>query len=186
MTSEDSGVHHVPHSVPHPDCDQSAMDAEPMRLALHRLGLLSDDEEAILTPLTGGIASDIWKVELPHMTVCIKRALHRLKVKADWFVPIERNLYEWLYYEIADRAAPGAARHCRSVPHRRHLLCVANGILPGSRCTRTSRHRGAHIPSHRRNDAHEACACARRREPKEHPQRTERTGPFGPGMCVLR
>ncbi len=85
------------------------MDPEPMRLALRRLGLLREGEEATLTPLTGGIASDIWKVDLPQRTVCIKRALHRLKVKADWFVPVERNLYEWLYYEIAGRAAPGAA-----------------------------------------------------------------------------
>ena len=109
MTSEDSGIHPVPQSAPHIGYVQPAMDAQPMRQALHRLGLLSDEKEATLTPLPGGIASDIWKVELPHATVCIKRALHRLKVKADWFVPIERNLYEWLYYEIADRAAPGAA-----------------------------------------------------------------------------
>jgi len=85
------------------------MDPEPMRLALKRLGLLHDGEQAVLTPLAGGIASDIWKVELPHKTVCIKRALHRLKVKVEWLVPIERNLYEWRYYEIAERAAPGAA-----------------------------------------------------------------------------
>lgn len=85
------------------------MDPEPMRLALIRLGLLQEGEQATLTPLTGGIASDIWKVELSSRTLCIKRALHRLKVKADWFVPIERNLYEWSYLEIADRAAPGSA-----------------------------------------------------------------------------
>lgn len=84
------------------------MDAAPMRTALLRLGLLKEGESAVLTPLTGGIASDIWKVDLPDRTVCIKRALHRLKVKADWFVPIERNLYEWLYLEIAERAAPGS------------------------------------------------------------------------------
>jgi len=74
-----------------------------------RLDLLREGEEAIFTPLTGGIASDIWKVDLPRQTVCIKKALHKLKTKADWFVPIERNLYEWKYYEIADKAAPGAA-----------------------------------------------------------------------------
>jgi tRNA A-37 threonylcarbamoyl transferase component Bud32 len=79
-----------------------------MRQALVRLNLLYEGERATLTPLSGGIASDIWKVDLPKQTVCIKRALHRLKVKADWFVPIERNLYEWKYYEIAGRAAPGA------------------------------------------------------------------------------
>ncbi len=88
---------------------QAPMDPEPMRHALERLGLLQEGETANLTPLTGGVASDIWKVDLPDQTVCIKRALHRLKVKADWFVPIERNLYEWQYYQIADTAAPGAA-----------------------------------------------------------------------------
>ncbi|MBN1152857.1 MAG: phosphotransferase [Dehalococcoidia bacterium] len=85
------------------------MDAEPMRMALRRLGILRQGENVILTPLPGGIASDIWKVELPGRSLCIKRALHRLKVKADWFVPVERNLYEWLYLEIAERAAPGSA-----------------------------------------------------------------------------
>ncbi len=83
-------------------------DPEPMRQALVRLGLLLAGEQAELTPLSGGIASDIWKVDLPGRTVCIKRALHRLKVQADWFVPIERNLYEWKYYEIACCAAPGS------------------------------------------------------------------------------
>jgi fructosamine-3-kinase len=77
-----------------------------MREALIRLGLLAEGEDALFTPLSGGIASDIWKVDLPLRTVCIKRALHRLKVKADWFVPIERNLYEWKYLEIASRAVP--------------------------------------------------------------------------------
>lgn len=80
-----------------------------MRLALQRLGLLHEGEPVALTPLPGGIASDIWKADLRDQTVCIKRALHRLKVTADWFVPIERNLYEWRYYQIADTAAPGAA-----------------------------------------------------------------------------
>ncbi len=80
-----------------------------LREALIRLALLREGEEAIFTPLPGGVASDIWKVDLPEQAVCIKKALHKLKTTADWFVPIERNLYEWKYYEIADKAAPGAA-----------------------------------------------------------------------------
>ena len=109
MTPDDAGIRSDSPAAPQPAYTAPVMDPEPMRLALKRLGLLHEGEEATLTPLTGGIASDIWKVDLPRRTVCVKRALHRLKVKADWFVPIERNQYEWLYYEIADRAAPGAA-----------------------------------------------------------------------------
>jgi tRNA A-37 threonylcarbamoyl transferase component Bud32 len=109
MTADDAGGARPRTGSTESISTSPAMDPEPMRLALRRLGLLQDGEEALLTPLAGGIASDIWKVDLPRRTVCIKRALPKLKVKADWFVPIERNLYEWLYYEIAETAAPGSA-----------------------------------------------------------------------------
>ncbi len=109
MTADDFAARTRPSAIS-PQVPQSPkMDPEPMRLALRRLGLLCEGEEAVLTPLAGGIASDIWKVELPRETVCIKRALHRLKVPVEWLVPIERNLYEWLYYRIADVASPGVA-----------------------------------------------------------------------------
>ena len=46
-----------------------------------------------------GVSSDIWRVSLPDRAgtvhlVCIKRALAKLKVEADWQVPVERNAYE--------------------------------------------------------------------------------------------
>ena len=109
MTAKGKDTQDGPEETADSSWQLPAMDPEPMRLALERLGLLRKGDDALLTPLTGGVASDIWKVDLPDRTVCIKRALHRLKVEADWFVPIERNLYEWRYYEIADAAAPGAA-----------------------------------------------------------------------------
>ncbi|MEC8775007.1 MAG: aminoglycoside phosphotransferase family protein, partial [Pseudomonadota bacterium] len=37
-----------------------------------------------MAPLPGGVSSDIWRVSLPDRTVCIKRALAKLKVEADW------------------------------------------------------------------------------------------------------
>jgi aminoglycoside phosphotransferase (APT) family kinase protein len=77
--------------------------------ALRRLGLLGAGEDApLLTPLTGGVSSDIWRVELPAGAVCVKRALPRLKVAQVWEAPVERNRYEQAYLRAAAAIVPGA------------------------------------------------------------------------------
>ena len=40
---------------------------------------------------------------------CVKRALAKLRVKADWRVPVERNAYEAAWLKDAARLAPGSA-----------------------------------------------------------------------------
>jgi aminoglycoside phosphotransferase (APT) family kinase protein len=59
--------------------------------------------------LSGGVSSDIWRVELPDRLVCVKRALPRLRVAQVWEAPVERNRYERQWLQIAHRAAPSAA-----------------------------------------------------------------------------
>jgi aminoglycoside phosphotransferase (APT) family kinase protein len=59
-------------------------------------------------PLTGGVSSDIWQVDLPLGPVCVKRALPKLRVQADWQAPVERNSYEAQWMRVAAKAAPGA------------------------------------------------------------------------------
>ena len=59
--------------------------------------------------LSGGVSSDIWRVELAGGPVCVKRALPRLRVAQVWEAPIERNRYERQWMQTAGRAAPGAA-----------------------------------------------------------------------------
>jgi aminoglycoside phosphotransferase (APT) family kinase protein len=76
--------------------------------ALRELGLAgSDDIRGV--PLTGGVSSDIWRIDLPQGPVCAKRALAKLRVAADWRAPIERNQYEARWMQVADAAAPGSA-----------------------------------------------------------------------------
>jgi Ser/Thr protein kinase RdoA (MazF antagonist) len=66
-------------------------------------------ERARFTPLTGGVSSDIWRVDLPDgRTICIKRALPKLKVAADWYAPVSRNASEWAWIGFAARHAPAA------------------------------------------------------------------------------
>jgi 5-methylthioribose kinase len=73
---------------------------------LLRTGLLNPGETAKWTSLKGGVSSEIWRVDLPDQTVCVKRALETLKVKADWHAPVERNLYEWEWFNFVYQHFP--------------------------------------------------------------------------------
>lgn len=76
---------------------------------LRRAGLLDFATEPTGEPLTGGVSSDIWRVDVPAGPVCVKRALAQLKVQADWRAPRERSGYEAAWLEIARGIVPTAA-----------------------------------------------------------------------------
>jgi len=63
-----------------------------------------------MQPLTGGVSSDVVRVDLRSGPVCIKRALPRLRVEKAWHVSVERNAYEvsWLraVHDISPQAVP--------------------------------------------------------------------------------
>jgi tRNA A-37 threonylcarbamoyl transferase component Bud32 len=73
------------------------------------MGLAAADEVPGFTALTGGVSSDIWRVELARGPLCIKRALAQLKVAATWHAPIERNASEVGWIEVARKIVPGCA-----------------------------------------------------------------------------
>jgi hypothetical protein len=92
--------------------------------ALRRMGLLAEGATAHGEALTGGVSSDIWRIDLPAgaipggpipggpipgRAVCVKRALAKLRVAADWQAPVDRNLYEARWMRRANQAVPGAA-----------------------------------------------------------------------------
>ncbi|MBM3732547.1 MAG: aminoglycoside phosphotransferase family protein [Acidimicrobiia bacterium] len=70
---------------------------------------MTPGENPLAEPLPGGVASDIWRVDLKRGTVCVKRALAKLKVAADWRAPVERNAFEAAWIETANRIAPRSA-----------------------------------------------------------------------------
>jgi len=76
--------------------------------ALQELGL-AGTEPLVGEPLTGGVSSDIWRIDTSQGPVCAKRALAKLRVAADWRAPIERNQYEARWMQVAQAAAPGSA-----------------------------------------------------------------------------
>lgn len=80
-----------------------------MRRFLEQLGLLSPGQPLPpCRPLTGGVSSDIWLVDLPGEPICIKRALPALKVTADWRVPVERSRYEYAWLQQVSTILPDA------------------------------------------------------------------------------
>lgn len=73
------------------------------------MGLAGARETPIYTPLTGGVSSDIWRVDLESGPICVKRALAKLKVAADWRAPVGRNASEVAWIETANGIAPHSA-----------------------------------------------------------------------------
>ena len=72
------------------------------------MALVSANQSVRLYPLAGGVSSDIYRAELPSGIVCIKRALSKLKVAADWQAPVERNRYEVEWMRVAAAVVPTA------------------------------------------------------------------------------
>ena len=79
-----------------------------IRDALTRMALVSTHQTLRLTPLAGGVSSDIWQAETPGRTFCVKRALAKLKVTADWRAPVGRNRSEVAWFREAAKIVPEA------------------------------------------------------------------------------
>jgi aminoglycoside phosphotransferase (APT) family kinase protein len=87
----------------------AAPEFAPVLAFLRRVGLVGGAHNPRAVPLTGGVSSDIWRVDLPGGPVCVKRALARLRVAQLWEVPTVRNAYERQWMETAAAIVPGSA-----------------------------------------------------------------------------
>lgn len=61
-------------------------------------GFVAPGAAPALERLTGGVSSDVFRLETPDGPVCVKRALATLRVAAVWEAPVERSHFEveWL------------------------------------------------------------------------------------------
>jgi aminoglycoside phosphotransferase (APT) family kinase protein len=76
--------------------------------ALARMRLIAPGEQPRIEALTGGVSSDIWKVQTRERAFAVKRARAKLKVAADWRAPVARNAYEVKWFRAAAAAVPGS------------------------------------------------------------------------------
>jgi aminoglycoside phosphotransferase (APT) family kinase protein len=86
---------------------------EPVLAFLRKHGLAAANEVPPAVALSGGVSSDIWRVDLGSgataRSIVVKRALPRLRVEQLWEVPVERNRYERMWMETANAIIPGVA-----------------------------------------------------------------------------
>jgi aminoglycoside phosphotransferase (APT) family kinase protein len=100
--------------------------------ALAKMGLVSTHSQIEIKALPGGVSSDIYRVDLPSgVTVCVKRALPKLKVAADWRAPISRNRWEAEWLRVAGKITPTAVP--RVLGEVRDAGCFAMEYLPPDR-----------------------------------------------------
>jgi aminoglycoside phosphotransferase (APT) family kinase protein len=93
---------------PEPNLPMTRLDSNEVVDALRRLKLIGDDEAVRLTPLTGGVSSDIHLVEGGRRRFCVKRALAQLNVAVLWEAPVERNAAEAAWMRAVGEWLPHA------------------------------------------------------------------------------
>src|SRR3954453_14997887 len=86
----------------------ASFDFAQVRQFLIQSGLVGSAEVLRHEPLTGGVASDIWKVSAGQRALVVKRALPRLKVAQHWEVPVSRNAAEAAWLLLARLVVPEA------------------------------------------------------------------------------
>lgn len=72
------------------------------------LGIAGVGDIRSVRVLTGGVASDIGVVDLGTRKLCVKFALPKLKVAADWRAPVSRNAAEYAWLAFAGHVVPDA------------------------------------------------------------------------------
>lgn len=72
------------------------------------MGLLADGVVPHGCRLTGGVSSDIWRVDVAGGPICAKRALSKLLVATDCWAPVARNKYEARWMRLAATIVPSA------------------------------------------------------------------------------
>ena len=92
------------------------------------MGIVSAHTKPTFNPLSGGVSSEIFRIDLPNGPICVKRALPKLKVAADWRVPVERNRSEVEWMRVAAEIVPGAVPRILGEDHA--TGCFAMAYLP--------------------------------------------------------
>ncbi len=69
---------------------------------------LIDGGDAHVSPLAGGVSSDIMLVVSSKGSIVVKTALEKLRVKDEWLADVSRNRVEQDYFDYAARVIPEA------------------------------------------------------------------------------
>lgn len=86
----------------------TSVEKEALCDALSRMGLLGGGEPVELVELSGGVSARIVSVKTSTRTMCVKQALPKLKVEADWAAPLSRNAAEVAWLRMVAKISPNS------------------------------------------------------------------------------
>ena len=75
---------------------------------VEKIGLANASQIQSVRPLSGGVSCDIAAIDLGTRTICVKFALPKLRVAADWYAPVRRNQSEYAWLQFVQTLIPGA------------------------------------------------------------------------------
>jgi aminoglycoside phosphotransferase (APT) family kinase protein len=104
--------------------DAAGREADEIATALTALGILPAGRELSLTPLGGGVSCDVWRADLETGPVCVKRALAKLRVEAEWYAPASRASSEVEWFRLVRGIEPDQAPRVIAEDRERHLFVM--------------------------------------------------------------
>jgi aminoglycoside phosphotransferase (APT) family kinase protein len=89
-------------------------------MALTAMGLAHGPLHA----MSGGVSCDVWRVDLPGGPICVKRALPKLRVAADWRAPPERAEAEVAWLRLVAGIDPALVPKVLDEDRARHIFAM--------------------------------------------------------------
>jgi aminoglycoside phosphotransferase (APT) family kinase protein len=93
--------------------------------ALRGMGLLGEAESCAIRTLSGGVSCDVYAVQTENRMLCVKRALPRLRVAADWHAPAERSESEVAWMRLAAGIDSRCAPEILGEDSTRHMFAMS-------------------------------------------------------------
>ena len=103
---------------------EGTSDTDMLAGALRRMDLLGGGETFTAEPLLGGVSCDVWRVDLPAGPVCVKRALPKLRVTADWRAPAERAGTEADWFRLVGEIDPRLVPEVLGEDRAHHIFAM--------------------------------------------------------------
>jgi 5-methylthioribose kinase len=92
--------------------------------ALAAMGLIDPNEPCEIKPLGGGVSCDVFEVRNAERAICVKRALPKLRVAADWRAPAERSHAEVAWMELVAGIDPNWVPAILGEDRARHMFAM--------------------------------------------------------------
>ena len=92
--------------------------------ALRTMGLIGKEESCAIRALAGGVSCDVFAVEAGGRTFCVKRALGKLRVAAEWRAPPDRSHAEVAWMQFVAKLNPRWVPQILGEDRARHLFAM--------------------------------------------------------------